>query len=188
MTANTTEIATAAHAELVHLNPAEAEIEPNTRDTVDPVKLAELTESIREHGVLQAIKAVRYADGTIRVRDGQCRTLAARDAGLTSLPALVTPDTATNDAERGIQRITQQIVANDHRNDLTDGQRAAGIALDHHVHTDDERDAFQLHGSGFTWTQIAHEIGCTEATAQAFAAAYQQRTDEYAAESQITLF
>ncbi|MFF2115047.1 ParB/RepB/Spo0J family partition protein [Rhodococcus koreensis] len=128
MTANTTEIATAAHAELIYLNPAEAEIEPNTRDTVDPVKLAELTESIREHGVLQAIKAVRYADGTIRVRDGQCRTLAARDAGLTSLPALVTPDTATSDTERGIERITQQIVANDHRNDLTDGQRAAGIA------------------------------------------------------------
>ncbi|MFE5702179.1 ParB/RepB/Spo0J family partition protein [Rhodococcus koreensis] len=128
MTANTTEIAAAADAELVYLNPAEAEIEPNTRDTVDPVMLAELTESIREHGVLQAINAVRYADGTIRVRDGQCRTLAARDAGLTSLPALVTPDTATNDAERGIQRITQQIVANDHRNDLTDGQRAAGIA------------------------------------------------------------
>ncbi|WP_457327723.1 hypothetical protein [Rhodococcus opacus] len=74
MTANTTEIATAAHAELVYLNPAHAEIEPNTRDTVNPVKLAELTESIREHGVLQAIKAVRYADGTIRVRDGQCRT------------------------------------------------------------------------------------------------------------------
>ena len=128
MTANTTEIATTAHAELVYLNPAEAEIEPNTRDTVDPVKLAELTESIREHGVLQAIKAVRYADGTIRVRDGQCRTLASRDAGVTRLPALVTPDTATSDKERGIQRITQQIVANDHRNDLTDGQRAAGIA------------------------------------------------------------
>ena len=72
MTANTTE--TATHAELVYLNPVEAEIEPNTRDTVDPVKLAELTESIREHGVLQAIQAVRYADGTIRVRDGQCRT------------------------------------------------------------------------------------------------------------------
>ncbi|MFD9664882.1 ParB N-terminal domain-containing protein [Rhodococcus sp. NPDC059968] len=78
MTANTTEIATAADAELVYLNPVEAEIEPNTRDTVDPVKLAELTESIREHGVLQAIKAVRYADGTIRVRDGQCRTFPGK--------------------------------------------------------------------------------------------------------------
>ncbi|MEU2004487.1 ParB/RepB/Spo0J family partition protein [Rhodococcus sp. NPDC019627] len=128
MTANTTDTATTAHAELVYLNPVEAEIEPNTRDSVDPVKLAELTESIREHGVLQAIKAVRYADGTIRVRDGQCRTLAARDAGLTRLPALVTPDTATSDTERGIERITQQIVANDHRNDLTAGQRAAGVA------------------------------------------------------------
>ncbi|QSE87909.1 hypothetical protein JWS13_04155 (plasmid) [Rhodococcus pseudokoreensis] len=62
------------------------------------------------------------------------------------------------------------------------------MSLDHHVHTDDERDAFQLHESGLTWTQIAHEIGCTEATAQAFAAAYQQRTDTAAAETQISLF
>ena len=74
MTANTTEIANAAHAELIYLNPAEAEIEPNARTTVDPVELAELTESLREHGVLLAIKAIRYADGTIRVRDGQRRT------------------------------------------------------------------------------------------------------------------
>lgn len=31
MTADTTETATAAHAELVYLNPVEAEIEPNQR-------------------------------------------------------------------------------------------------------------------------------------------------------------
>ncbi|MEU2004683.1 hypothetical protein ACH47B_27145 [Rhodococcus sp. NPDC019627] len=54
--------------------------------------------------------------------------------------------------------------------------------------TDDERDAFQLHNSGLTWTQVARELGCTEGTAQAFAAAYQQRTDDAAAQSQITLF
>ncbi|QHE73060.1 hypothetical protein [Rhodococcus sp. WAY2] len=54
--------------------------------------------------------------------------------------------------------------------------------------TDDERDAFQLHNSGLTWTQVARELGCTEGTAQAFATAYQQRTDDAAAQSQITLF
>ena len=62
------------------------------------------------------------------------------------------------------------------------------MSLDHHVHTDDERDAFQLHDSGLTWTQIAHEIGCTEGAAKAFAAAYQQRTDTAADEAQISLF
>ncbi|KAF0957357.1 hypothetical protein [Rhodococcus sp. T7] len=62
------------------------------------------------------------------------------------------------------------------------------MSLDHHVHTDDERDAFQLHESGLTWAQVAHEIGCTEGAAQSFAAAYQHRTDTAAAESQISLF
>lgn len=62
------------------------------------------------------------------------------------------------------------------------------MSIDHHIHTDDERDAYQLHQSGLSWAQVGREIGCTEATAQAFAAAYQQRTDTAAAETQITLF
>ena len=130
MTPTVTNLRTTTNAaeELVHLHPDEIVLEPNARTTVDPDELAELTESLREHGVLLAIKAIRYADGTIRVRDGQRRTLAARDAGLASIPAHVTPDTATSDKERGIQRIEQQIAANDHRTDLTAGQRAAGIA------------------------------------------------------------
>ncbi|MFV9455000.1 ParB/RepB/Spo0J family partition protein [Rhodococcus sp. NM-2] len=130
MTATVTNLRTTTNAaeELVHLHPDEIVLEPNARTTVDPDELAELTESLREHGVLLAIKAIRYADGTIRVRDGQRRTLAARDAGLASIPAHVTPDTAHSDKERGIQRIGQQIAANDHRTDLTAGQRAAGIA------------------------------------------------------------
>ncbi|WP_124393141.1 hypothetical protein [Rhodococcus wratislaviensis] len=62
------------------------------------------------------------------------------------------------------------------------------MSLDHHVHTDDERDAFQLHESGLSWPQVGREIGCSESAARAFATAYQQRTDTAAAESQISLF
>ena len=62
------------------------------------------------------------------------------------------------------------------------------MSIDHHVHTDDERDAFQLHESGLTWAQVGREIGCTESVARAFAAAYQQRTDAAADEDQISLF
>ncbi|AHK35342.1 hypothetical protein OPAG_08141 [Rhodococcus opacus PD630] len=54
--------------------------------------------------------------------------------------------------------------------------------------TDDERDAWQLHQRGMSWAQVGREIGCTEAAARAFAAAYQQRTDAAADEAQISLF
>jgi hypothetical protein len=37
--------------------------------------------SVREHGVLQPITGIRTPDG-VEVRDGQRRTLAARQAGL----------------------------------------------------------------------------------------------------------
>ncbi|UDH01755.1 hypothetical protein [Rhodococcus opacus] len=53
---------------------------------------------------------------------------------------------------------------------------------------DHERDAWDLEQAGLTWTQIAREIGCTEGAAEAFAAAYQHRTDAAAAENQIPLF
>ena len=63
------------------------------------------------------------------VRDGQRRTLAARQAGLAAIPVYVlstagaVPDAKTAAAER----IAQQIVANDQRTALTDAQRAKGI-------------------------------------------------------------
>ena len=43
------------------------------------------TASIREHGVLQPITAIRTDDG-VEVRDGQRRALAARRVGLATIP------------------------------------------------------------------------------------------------------
>ncbi|MCQ4119588.1 hypothetical protein [Rhodococcus tibetensis] len=53
--------------------------------------------------------------------------------------------------------------------------------------TDDEHDAWELHQSGLTWTEVGREMGCTAGTAQAFATAYQKRTDDAAIQAQNTL-
>jgi hypothetical protein len=62
------------------------------------------------------------------------------------------------------------------------------VSIHPDLHPDDERDAWELRTSGLTWTQVGREMGCTAGTAQAFAAAYQQRTDTAAAQSQMALF
>ncbi|MGV7988947.1 ParB/RepB/Spo0J family partition protein, partial [Mycobacterium kansasii] len=61
------------------------------------------------------------------VRDGQRRLLAAREAGLATVPVYVTADLATTEQARTVARITEQIVVNDHRAALTETQRAKGI-------------------------------------------------------------
>jgi len=99
-------------------------IEPDPsqpRQSFDPEKLAELTESIRHDGVLQPI-AVRYeAERDVYViLHGERRWRAARDAGLSAIPALVreVPE------ER---RLIQQLVENVVREDLNAVDRAAAL-------------------------------------------------------------
>ena len=62
----------------------------NPRSAGDADKLAELTESIRQHGVLQPILvAPANEEGTYVVIAGHRRLAAARAAGLSELPAVV---------------------------------------------------------------------------------------------------
>ncbi|MFK4362372.1 ParB/RepB/Spo0J family partition protein [Rhodococcus sp. 27YEA6] len=112
----------------VRLDPNALDIGANVRDLVDLSGTPDFVESISEHGVLEAISAVQLADGQIVVRDGQRRTLAAREAGITSIPVIVRTDTTSGETERNIERITAQMEANDQRLALTPGQRAAGAA------------------------------------------------------------
>ena len=58
------------------------------RRTFDDERLAELAESIKEHGVLQPI-LVRRLDEGYQLVAGERRARAARRAGLTEIPALV---------------------------------------------------------------------------------------------------
>ncbi|KAF0956866.1 ParB/RepB/Spo0J family partition protein [Rhodococcus sp. T7] len=112
----------------VRLDPHALDIGANVRDQVDLSETPDFVESIRDHGVLEAISAVQLADGQIVVRDGQRRTLAARETGATSIPVIVRLDTATDERARNAERLIAQMEANDQRLALTPGQRAAGAA------------------------------------------------------------
>jgi ParB family transcriptional regulator, chromosome partitioning protein len=103
-----------------HVDPTQVIVEANVR-TAAPLD-KEFLASIRENGVLTPILARRDEQGILIVRAGQRRTLAAREAGLATIPAFVV------DADESItQRIVQQLVENEHRTALTEGERAAAF-------------------------------------------------------------
>lgn len=112
---------------LEHLDPALLDIGDNVRD--DAALSKAFIANIAENGVLVPITAVRDAERpeVIRVRNGQRRTLAAREAGLPSVPVYVLRSTAADASEETIDRIVHQIVTNDQKLDITDAQRARGI-------------------------------------------------------------
>ena len=79
-------------------------------------------------GVLVPLTAVRSEDGkTVTIRNGQRRTLGAREVGLASVPVYVLPASASDETAEAVERIVHQIVTNDQKADLTDAQRARGI-------------------------------------------------------------
>lgn len=72
---------------LVHLEDIQ-ESTTNPRKHVDKAKLAELTESIRERGVITPV-ILRNVNSHLELVDGSRRLHAARNAGLTALPAII---------------------------------------------------------------------------------------------------
>lgn len=146
MTDNTQTTTTdAVGVDLVTIPAAEAVIEDNVRTAadLDPAFLA----SVKRHGVLLPTIGYRNADGAVVVRDGQMRVLAAREAGAT-VPVFVT--------ERGdtpAQRIAEQLVANERRTALTDGDRLNAYR--------------QLELAGLSVAGIARETGTDKEQVQA---------------------
>ncbi|WP_396667284.1 ParB/RepB/Spo0J family partition protein [Microbacterium sp. R86528] len=77
-------------ARLVHIDPNQ--IVPNPRQprtNFKPDDLAELVHSVREFGVLQPVVVRAKEDGTYELIMGERRTRASREAGLTSIPAII---------------------------------------------------------------------------------------------------
>lgn len=67
-------------------------IQPNPlqpRQTFDDEKLQELAQSIREHGILQAVVVSPIGEGSYYLVAGERRLRAAKIAGLNSVPAIV---------------------------------------------------------------------------------------------------
>lgn len=109
---------TATLGTIEHIDPAQIEVETNIRTTVklDPGFVA----SIREHGVITPVGCRRTEDGTVTVRIGQRRVLAAREVRLATVPAyIVEGDDST------VERLLEQFVENEQRAALTEPERAA---------------------------------------------------------------
>lgn len=122
----------AAFGQLVLADPATLELEVNTRldANLDPHFCA----SIRDHGVQEPITARRRAsDGTLVVRTGQRRTLAAVRVGLRQVPVIIAAEPAVEDCDEvdttgedyragQTERIVEQLVENQHRRAITDAE------------------------------------------------------------------
>jgi ParB family chromosome partitioning protein len=95
------------------------QIAPNPyqpRLQIDPVALAEMVESIKQYGVIQPI-VVRPKNGGFELLAGQRRLEAARQLGLTEIPAIIRQATDQ-------QVLEIALVENIHREDLNCVDRA----------------------------------------------------------------
>jgi ParB family chromosome partitioning protein len=106
--------------EFAHVDPSSLVIGANVRREADLT--AEFVGSIKQHGVIQAIRVRRAEDGTLTVLEGQRRTLAAIEAGRSTIPAMIV--TADVDEAR---RIIEQMAENDHRAHMRDAHRTEGF-------------------------------------------------------------
>jgi ParB family transcriptional regulator, chromosome partitioning protein len=106
-------------ARLAHIDPHD--IVPNPRQprtNFDADDLAELVHSVREFGVLQPVVVRPIADGKYELIMGERRTRASREAGLTSIPAVIR-DTADEHLLR------DALLENLHRSELNPLEEAS---------------------------------------------------------------
>lgn len=106
-------------AHLAHIDPNS--IIPNPRQprtSFDPEHFAELVHSVREFGVLQPVVVRKNDNGDYELIMGERRTRAAREAGLSSIPAIVR-DTADEHLLR------DALLENLHRSELNPLEEAS---------------------------------------------------------------
>jgi len=99
-----------------------SQVEPygaQPRKRFDDASLAELADSIREHGILQPLTVRRLASGYYQIVAGERRWRAARLAGLTQVPVIV--------IEADDRRMTElALIENLQREDLSPIEEAEG--------------------------------------------------------------
>lgn len=103
---------------VVRVDPATLIVAANVRSNTKVTK--EFVASVKLHGVLVPITAQEAEDG-LRVVDGQRRTLAAVEAGVTEVPVFVVAP--LEDAAR----IVDQVVVNEHRAGLDDVEQVLAL-------------------------------------------------------------
>lgn len=106
--------------ELIDVDPGTLTIGANIR--IDTKLDTPFVESIAEHGVKQPIQAYRDVDGNLIVVAGQRRTLAAVKVSLPTVKVEVI------DAPDDAGRIVDQMTENEHRTDMSNGDRMRAFA------------------------------------------------------------
>jgi ParB family chromosome partitioning protein len=129
-----------------HIDPNTLEVETNVRTIVNVD--AALVASIREFGVLEPVVCRRTEDGTVQVRMGQRRVLAARKAERPTIPAYIVEGDDTT-----VTRLVEQFAENEHRAGLSEPERAAVFQ--------------QLAFEGLNVAQIAKQTGVKKAVVEA---------------------
>ena len=112
-------------AEIQDLDPRTLLVDPNIR--TDLQIDADFVASLKDFGVLVPIVAVRTAEGAIRVRFGNRRTVGAIEADLPTVPVRVVADEATDDAAE-IERIITQYHENTMRAGITRTEEIGVVA------------------------------------------------------------
>lgn len=124
-------------------------IKPNpkqTRSEYDEQKMLELTTSIQEHGVLQALTVEKSING-YQIVYGHRRWIAAGRAGLETVPCVVR--TVLGDKDRIILSLSENVIRDD-MPELDCGRAYLSLQSEH----------------GMTQTEIAKTIGVNQSTIQ----------------------
>ena len=112
------------------------------RRSVDAERLAELAESIRVHGVLQPIRLRPRGAGEYEIIAGERRWLAAQQAGLRQVPAVI----AVMDDD---QAYVESLIENVQREDLNAVDRAVALKR------------LRVNLGLRSWEDVGHVIGLT---------------------------
>jgi ParB family chromosome partitioning protein len=113
-----------AGLEIEAVAPADLLVDVNVR--IDLRLDADFIASIREHGVLVPVVAVRTPEGALRVRFGHRRVAAAVELGLAGVPVVVAGDEESDDAAQ-VERVLGQWAENRHRSGLTTAEEVGVV-------------------------------------------------------------
>ena len=119
-----------------------SQVEPGLnqpRKRFDPEALAELADSIREHGIIQPLTVRRLSSGYYQIIAGERRWRAAKQAGLDEVPAVIIEADDRKVMEIGL-------IENLQREDLNPAEEARGYQV-------------LMNEYGMTQEQVAQRIG-----------------------------
>ena len=125
------------------------------RKSFDEAALAELADSIREHGIIQPLTVRKLASGYYQIIAGERRWRAARIAGLQEVPVIVMEADDRKAAELAM-------IENLQREDLNPMEEAAGFqALIENYHMTQEEAALRVGKSRSAVTNSLRLLGLT---------------------------